>query len=176
MSAVKWNLLDKWEFDSLLCWSILPQNSSGWLSNESVSVISRTTRHGTPTASEFGGMSLVTTLPAPITQPSPIVTPPHMVTFPAIQQLLPIVIGLAYSLSVGVPSCFTYWFLSCQRSGCIGVRSDTFGPKNTLSPIVTGQQSTQVKLNNLYYGNVHCFQHFFDIIPIIAYCFVRTPF
>ena len=28
----------------------------------------------------------------------------------------------------------------CQRSGCIGVRSDTFGPINTFAPIVTGQQ------------------------------------
>ena len=63
-------------------------------------------QHGTPTASEFAGISLVTTLPAPITQPSPIVTPPQIVTFPAIQQLSPMVIGLAYSLSVSVPFCF----------------------------------------------------------------------
>ena len=63
----------------------------------SVSVICRITRQGLPTASEFGGISRVTTLPAPITQPSPIVTPPQTVTFPASQQLFPILIGFAYS-------------------------------------------------------------------------------
>ena len=72
-------------------WFFLEQ--LGWFSSASSSVISRITRHGTPTASEFAGISLVTTLPAPITQPSPIVTPPQIVTFPAIQQLSPMVIG-----------------------------------------------------------------------------------
>ena len=75
-------------------------------------MISLITLHGLPAAITFAGMSLVTTLPAPITLPSPIVTPPHTVTFPAIHQLLPIVIGLAYSLSVTVPSSFWYVFLS----------------------------------------------------------------
>ena len=112
----------------------------------SSSVIGRITLHGFPTATLSEGISFTTTLPAPITQPSPMVTPPHTVTFPAIQQLFPIVIGFAYSLSVMVPSDFAYWFLSCQRRGCIGVSRDTLGPMNTLSPMVTGQQSTQVKL------------------------------
>ena len=54
--------------------------------------------------------------------------------------------GLEYSLSVMVPSGLAYKFRSSNRSGCIGVRIETFGPINTLSPIVTGAQSRQVKL------------------------------
>ena len=42
---------------------------------ESRSVIVLITFAGVPAANELGGMSLVTTLPAPITQLSPIVTP-----------------------------------------------------------------------------------------------------
>lgn len=59
----------------------------------SSSVIARITRHGLPAARLFAEISLVTTLPAPITQPSPIVTPPQIVTFPAIQQLLPSILN-----------------------------------------------------------------------------------
>ena len=40
----------------------------------SLSVISLITLHGLPAARLWGGISLVTTLPAPITEPSPIVT------------------------------------------------------------------------------------------------------
>ena len=72
---------------------------------ESASVICRITLHGFPTARECGGISFVTTLPAPITQPSPIVTPPVTTTLLASQQLSPIVIGFAYSSSYAVPSC-----------------------------------------------------------------------
>ena len=45
----------------------------------------------------YGGISLVTTLPAPMTHPSPMVTPPHTTTLDASQQLSFIVIGFAYS-------------------------------------------------------------------------------
>lgn len=37
--------------------------------------------HGTPAAITPAGISLVTTLPAPITLPAPMVTPPTTVTF-----------------------------------------------------------------------------------------------
>ena len=53
----------------------------------SASVMGRITRHGTPAANTPGGISRVTTLPAPMTLPSPTVTPPQMVTLPLIQQL-----------------------------------------------------------------------------------------
>lgn len=52
----------------------------------------RITRHGFPAARLYGGMSLVTTLPAPITHPSPMVTPPQTTTLDASQQLSFIVI------------------------------------------------------------------------------------
>lgn len=58
------------------------------------------TTQGLPTATLWEGMSLTTTLPAPIVLPSPIVTPGRIVTLPPIQQLLPIVIGLAHSCLV----------------------------------------------------------------------------
>ena len=62
----------------------------------SFSVIFRMTRHGFPTAKLYGGISFVTTLPAPITHPSPMVTPPQTTTLDASQQLSFIVIGFAY--------------------------------------------------------------------------------
>lgn len=65
----------------------------------SASVISRITRAGVPAAKVCGGISLMTTLPAPMTAPSPIVTPPQTVTDDASQTSLPIVMGLAYSIS-----------------------------------------------------------------------------
>ena len=68
-----------------------------------------------PTANELSGISLVTTLPAPIysifikiptkkktTQFFPIFTPGHTTTLPPIQQLSPISIGLAYSSPVAL--------------------------------------------------------------------------
>ena len=73
----------------------------------SASVMGRTTLHGTPAANTFGGMSRVTTLPAPITLPSPIVTPPQIVTLPEIQQLSPMVIECspAFENRVQVTEC-----------------------------------------------------------------------
>jgi hypothetical protein len=50
----------------------------------------------------FFGISLVTTLPEPITEFSPIETPGFITTFPPIHTLSPIIIGKAYSYS---------WFL-----------------------------------------------------------------
>lgn len=41
---------------------------------------------------------------------------------------------------------FNFILRSCQRNGCIGVAIVQLGPKNTLSPIVTGQVSSTVKL------------------------------
>ncbi|MEE0965289.1 MAG: hypothetical protein U0L73_14000 [Ruminococcus bromii] len=70
----------------------------------SFSVIFLITRHGFPAAKQFSGMSLVTTLPAPIIVPLPIFTPPHTVTFEASQQSFPISIGFAYSYSIFLPS------------------------------------------------------------------------
>lgn len=52
---------------------------------------------GLPAANTSDGMSLVTTLPAPITLRSPIVTPGQITTLPPIQQSSPIDIGFAYS-------------------------------------------------------------------------------
>ena len=57
-------------------------------------------------------MSLVTTLPAPITVLSPIVTPGSTVTFPPIHTLLPTVIGFADSIKVA---------RSSANIGCIAV-------------------------------------------------------
>ena len=112
----------------------------------SCSLILLITRHGLPAAKCPAGISRVTTLPAPITQPSPSVTPPHTVTFPASQQLLPMLIGFAYSKSYVLPSGLVQILRSLLRKECIGVSKLQFGPKNTLSPIVTGQQSRTVKL------------------------------
>lgn len=63
----------------------------------SSSVIVLTTRQGTPQANTSGGISLVTTLPAPITVLSPIVTPGHIIAPVAIHTLLPIFTGLLVS-------------------------------------------------------------------------------
>lgn len=54
----------------------------------------RMDRQGTPQANQPAGISLVTTLSAPITAPSPMVTPPRMITPQAIQTWLPIVMGV----------------------------------------------------------------------------------
>ena len=55
------------------------------------------TLHGIPTAILLDGISLFTTLPAPITTLSPIFTPGSTITFPPIHTLFPILIGFAYS-------------------------------------------------------------------------------
>ncbi|KAL4736790.1 hypothetical protein BDV11DRAFT_207321 [Aspergillus similis] len=51
------------------------------------------TLQGLPTATENGGISFVTTLPAPIVHPSPILTPGRITTFPPIQQSSPMNTG-----------------------------------------------------------------------------------
>lgn len=56
-----------------------------------------TTRQGLPKANTFGGISLVTTLPAPITEPCPIFTPGKTTTLPPSYVLSPISIGIAFS-------------------------------------------------------------------------------
>lgn len=61
----------------------------------SASVSARITRQGTPAAKLFSGISLVTTLPAPITQLLPMVTPGQTVTEAPNQQSFPMCTGLA---------------------------------------------------------------------------------
>jgi hypothetical protein len=60
-------------------------------------VISRTIRHGFPAANTPSGMSLVTTLPAPMIAFEPIFTPGQMIAPPPSHTSDPISIGLAYS-------------------------------------------------------------------------------
>ena len=83
----------------------------------SCSLILLITRHGLPAARQPGGISRVTTLPAPITQPSPIVTPPHTVTFPASQQLLPMLDRLCVLqiICAAVRSCANIALLTEKR-------------------------------------------------------------
>lgn len=69
------------------------------------------TLQGLPNARELGGMSLVTTLPAPMTEPSPIVTPGRTTTFAAIQTLSSITIGLAEALSDLKPYLLPFSFV-----------------------------------------------------------------
>src|ERR1700734_2172263 len=61
------------------------------------SVISRMIRHGFPAANTQSGMSLVTTLPAPITVFEPIFTPGQMIAPPPTHTSDPISIGLPNS-------------------------------------------------------------------------------
>lgn len=56
------------------------------------------TLHGLPAANTPDGISLVTTLPAPITVFDPIVTPGKIVTLEVTQTLSPIVTGLAITV------------------------------------------------------------------------------
>ena len=75
------------------------------------SVISRMTRHGFPAANTPSGMSLVTTLPAPMTDFEPIFTPVQMIAPPPTHTSDPISIGLA-------ASCFRR---SSAFIGCVAV-------------------------------------------------------
>lgn len=63
------------------------------------------TLHGFPAANTPDGMSLVTTLPAPMTVLSPIVTPGKMVTLDVTHTLLPMVTGLAITVLKSEKSC-----------------------------------------------------------------------
>lgn len=58
----------------IYCSSLSPSVCTRYFFRSSF-VIRRITLQGTPAASTCGGISLFTTLPAPITEPSPIVTP-----------------------------------------------------------------------------------------------------
>ncbi len=69
------------------------------------SVTDRIVRQGLPTATTFAGISLVTTLPAPIIALSPMVTPGRTVTLPPNHTLLPMEIGRAISINPAVSRC-----------------------------------------------------------------------
>ena len=73
---------------------------------------------------------------APTTVLSPIVTPGQTITPPPSQTLLPIVIGLE-------PSHFAR--LGSGSTGCVAVRSCTFGPICTSSPIVILATSSAIE-------------------------------
>src|ERR1700734_3038596 len=62
---------------------------------------------GLPPANEWGGMSLVTTLPAATSDPSPIVTPGNTVTKDPTSALGPKTIGA--DAGFGSPSTTTTW-------------------------------------------------------------------
>ncbi|KAF1365810.1 hypothetical protein EJ07DRAFT_94685, partial [Lizonia empirigonia] len=92
---------------------------------------------GCPIATLKSGMSLDTTLIAPIVQPLPIVTPGSITTLPPIQQSSPIITGLPYSmLSLRL----------CTSASCVAAKMLTLGPNMHLSPIVTRLQSRIVRL------------------------------
>lgn len=57
-------------------------------------------RAGVPAAMTSGGMSLVTTLPAPMMDLSPMVMPGLMMAAPPIQTSAPMVMGFADSIPV----------------------------------------------------------------------------
>ena len=95
------------------------------------------TRHGLPTATEKGGMSFVTTDPAPIVQPSPIVIPGRMMTIPPIQQSFP--------MKTGWPNS-TNFLRDKILVSCPAVYMLTFGPNWTLSPTTIRLVSKAVKL------------------------------
>ena len=76
---------------------IVPASDDLQSSARSFSEISRTTRHGLPTAKTPSGTSRVTTLPAPMTERDPMLTPGRTSTAAPIQTSEPIVIGLPYS-------------------------------------------------------------------------------
>ncbi|PWY88873.1 hypothetical protein BO94DRAFT_53924 [Aspergillus sclerotioniger CBS 115572] len=95
------------------------------------------TRQGLPTATEKGGMSLVTTDPAPMVDPSPMVTPGKMTTLPPIQQSLPMRTGWPNSTNLRRESTLTSW---------PAVKMLTLGPHWTRSPIRIKLVSRAVKL------------------------------
>ncbi|KAI3336903.1 hypothetical protein HD806DRAFT_475120 [Xylariaceae sp. AK1471] len=88
-------------------------------------------------ATEKSGISLVTTLLAPMVQPLPMVTPGMMVVFPPIQQSSPMMTGLANS----IPSR-----RDCTSVSCVAAKMDTKGPNCTRLPIVTRAQSKITRL------------------------------
>ncbi|KAI1492484.1 hypothetical protein F5X96DRAFT_379910 [Biscogniauxia mediterranea] len=94
---------------------------------------------GLPHATIKGGMSLVTTLPAPIVHPRPMVTPGRTTQFPPNQQSSPIVIGDPVSGPL-VP------LRTLGSVGCVPEKKEQFGPITTRSPTVMRLVSIQVEL------------------------------
>ncbi|KAI8949565.1 hypothetical protein F4801DRAFT_394951 [Xylaria longipes] len=94
---------------------------------------------GFPAATMKGGMSLVTTLPAPIVQPRPMVTPARTVTFPPNQQSSPMVIG--------APSSGPFRpFRTLGSVGWLPEKKEQLGPIKVRSPTVMGAVSIHVEL------------------------------
>lgn len=85
------------------------------------------------------GLTLVTTLPAPMVQPFPMVMPGRMMTLPAIQQSSPTVIFPPSSGPL-VP------FRRSGSNGCVPLKKETLGPTNVREPMLTKQVSSIVQL------------------------------
>lgn len=84
---------------------------------------------GTPPASEYSGISLVTTAPEAIVDPFPIVTPGRIIALAPIQQSSPILIGNAKE-----PPAL---FLKSGLTSWVSVQRQAPGPIRTPSPIIT---------------------------------------
>ncbi|KAL4766821.1 hypothetical protein BDW60DRAFT_221030 [Aspergillus nidulans var. acristatus] len=97
------------------------------------------TLQGLPTATENGGISFVTTLPAPIVQPSPILTPGRITTFPPIQQSSPINTGWPNSTNLRRDRMDVSW---------PAVYMETFGPSCTRSPMTIRLVSRAIELGS----------------------------
>ncbi|KAH9898930.1 hypothetical protein F4778DRAFT_177860 [Xylariomycetidae sp. FL2044] len=90
-----------------------------------------------------GGMSFVTTLPAPMVHPRPMVTPGRTMTLPPIQQSSPIVIGAPYSGPL-VP-------LRTRGSvGWVPEKKEQLGAMRVRSPTIMGLVSIQQELALTY--------------------------
>ena len=74
-------------------------------------LISLITLHGFPTATQFTGISLVTTLPAPITAPSPIDTPGRMTTPTHILICMPVFTQYLLIYSCQSYTSYTYSYI-----------------------------------------------------------------
>jgi hypothetical protein len=95
------------------------------------------TLQGTPAATTPAGISLVTTLPAPITEPSPIVTPEHIVELAPIHTLSDIVIGA----EVPIPLLLCSGLMACPEHAM-----HTPGAMNVPFSILTGEVSRITQL------------------------------
>ncbi|KAI1432953.1 hypothetical protein GGR50DRAFT_551062 [Xylaria sp. CBS 124048] len=89
-----------------------------------------------------GGMSLTTTLPAPIVHPRPIMTPGRTVTLPPSQQSAPIVMGRPLSGPL-VP------LRTLGSVGCVPEYKEQLGPMSVRSPTVMRHVSIQVEETRL---------------------------
>ena len=107
-----------------------------------------TARQGLPIARQPGGISWVTTLPAPITESRPIVTPGRTITPPPIQTFSPMLIGRAYvwKKGRGMDGCHPSTSRSPAFTGWAAVYSCTLEAISVLSPITILLQSIKVQL------------------------------